>query len=89
MRRNIVIALALVILPGCTSTPDLSKWAEGSAALSGAVAENNRNTLEQIDITLEKMKIGQQEEWKSLEGHAALSTWKDRRRSYFQGGRYC
>lgn len=85
MRRNIVIALALIILSGCTSTPDLSKWAEGSAALSSAVAEDNRNALGQIDIALEKMKIGEEEGWKSLTGKAPLSKWESRRKTYYEG----
>lgn len=85
MRRHIALLSAFLVLAGCTSTPDLSKWAQGSAALSSAVAEDNRDTLGQIDVTIESMKTGQQEGWKTLDGHASLKIWKDRRQSYYEG----
>jgi len=85
-RGNIVLAAVLLALSACASTPDLSKWAESSAALSSAVAEDNRDTLARIDVILEKLKIGKEEEWTTLSmlGASPLKSWRKHRQSYYE-----
>lgn len=84
MRLCIAIMSAFLVLVGCAATPDLNKWAEGSATLSAAVAEENRKTLDQIDEAIGKLELGYKEGWSTLQNLGKIEKWKNHRQTYYE-----
>ena len=84
MRLYIILLSSFFVISGCSSTPDLGKWAEGSAAISSAVAANNSDTLSKIDTALEKIETGQKEDWALIKPDN-LKEWKGYRNTYYEG----
>ena len=84
MRIKAAIAAIFVFLTGCTSTPDLSGWATGSAVISESVAAENSAALAKLDETLLKFQIGEKESWTTLSG-LNLTEWTGHRETYAAG----
>jgi len=51
---------------GCTSTPNLTQWAENSAGLQTAVAKSEKNLLSKIEESVEVFELSEEEEWTVL-----------------------
>lgn len=71
--------LALIFISGCTSTPDLSGWAQNSADLAGAVANEGKHITERLDQDYAQYHIGTEEGWFSKD---RLNNWKSHRETF-------
>lgn len=71
--------LALICISGCTSTPDISGWAQNSADLAGAVASEGKQITERLDQSYAQYYIGTQEGWFAKD---RLDKWKSHREEF-------
>jgi hypothetical protein len=71
--------LALIFISGCTTTPDISGWAQNSADLAGAVANEGKQITERLDQNYAQYKIGTEEGWYKQD---RLDKWKSRRETF-------
>lgn len=78
-RISTVVIVAL-LATGCTTTPDLSGWAQNSADLAGAVATENKEVLERLDRNIAELQVGEEEGWQL--GANNYAGWKQHRDDY-------
>lgn len=78
-RNSLFGVIALLFMSGCTSTPDISGWAQNSADLAGAVANEGKLISERLDQNYAQYHIGTEEGWFTLD---RLEQWKSRRVSF-------
>ena len=71
--------LALIFISGCASTPDISGWAQNSADLAGAVANEGKQITERLDQNYAQYHIGTEEGWFAQD---RLDKWKNRRETF-------
>ncbi len=71
--------IALILISGCSSTPDISGWAQNSADLAGAVANEGKQITERLDQNYAQYRIGTKEGWFEQD---RLDKWKSRRETF-------
>lgn len=80
---SLVLALAS---SACTTTPDLSGWAQNSAELAGVVKAESTNVLKRLDKNIAEMESGNKEGWNlaatGAETEILMSDWRHWRKSY-------
>jgi len=83
IRLRIIFLFALVHgLTACTTTPNLSGWAQNSAELAGAIRIQNKEVLDRLDSNLSEMQIGSQEKWDI--SSKRIKKWNQRRDTYYK-----
>lgn len=71
--------LSMLFISGCTTTPDISGWAQNSADLAGAVANEGKQITERLDQNYAQYRIGTEEGWFTKD---RLDKWKIRRDTF-------
>lgn len=71
--------LALIFISGCAMTPDISGWAQNSAELAGAVANEGKQITERLDQNYAQYDIGKSEGWFT---EKSLEEWRTRRDTF-------
>ncbi|NIP17867.1 MAG: hypothetical protein GWM87_06715 [Xanthomonadales bacterium] len=67
MIKHLAVLLLLFFITACSSTPNLSGWAEQTSNLRTAIARENSAVVQRIDKVIADSKLAQKEEW-DMEG---------------------
>jgi len=73
----------MLFLAGCSSTPDLSGWAQNSAELANAINSENKEVLQRLDTNIAEIQLGGRENWTLAPN--SESDWRHNRDIYQTG----
>jgi len=66
MRKKFAAILSVLLITGCTATPDLSGWAQNSAEMAGAVSYEHQKVIDRVDGIITHVRVGEKEKWRLL-----------------------
>lgn len=78
--RLFTLLTLLLLVSGCTNTPDMSEWAKASDELKTSVTTSQRAMLAAVNQTVEDLETGKKEGWTGIDGE--LDVWGGNKDSF-------